>query len=78
MVGIGSLSFNTIYGTPHRSPRFQGFIIYGVEVKKLLQDLQSRNKRMFLLTFFMMNTTDTKQEPENIIFGASGIVPKHN
>ena len=51
---------------------------YGAEAKKLLQDLQSRNERMFLLTFIVMNTADTKQELENIVFGAAGIAQKHN
>ena len=32
---------------------------YGAEAKKLLQDLQSRNERMFLLTFLILNTADT-------------------
>ena len=31
---------------------------YGSEAKKLLQDLQSRNERMFLLTFLVLNTAD--------------------
>ena len=30
----------------------------GAEAKKLLQDLQSRNERMFLLTFLILNTAD--------------------
>ncbi|RXI40166.1 conjugal transfer protein TraE [Clostridium tetani] len=51
---------------------------YGGEAKKLLQDLQSLNERMFLLTFLVMNTADTKQELENIVFGAAGIAQKHN
>ena len=34
---------------------------YGGEAKKLLADLQSRNERMFLVTFLLMNTADTKQ-----------------
>ncbi len=51
---------------------------YGGEAKKLLQDLQSRNERMFLLTFLVMNTADTKQQLENTVFQASGIAQKHN
>ena len=31
---------------------------YGNEAKKLLQDLQSRNERMFLVTFLVLNTAD--------------------
>ena len=51
---------------------------YGGEAKKLLADLQSRNERMFLVTFLLMNTADTKQHLENIVFQASGIAQKHN
>lgn len=51
---------------------------YGGEAKKLLADLQSRNERMFLITFLVMNTADTKQQLENIVFQASGIAQKHN
>ena len=51
---------------------------YGGEAKKLLADLQSRNERMFLMTFLVMNTADTKQQLENIVFQASGIAQKHN
>ena len=51
---------------------------YGGEAKKLLADLQSRNERMFLMTFLVMNTADNKQQLENIAFQASGIAQKHN
>ena len=51
---------------------------YGGEAKKLLADLQSRNERMFLMTFLVMNTADSKQQIENIAFQASGIAQKHN
>lgn len=51
---------------------------YGGEAKKLLADLQSRNERMFLMTFLVMNTADSKQQLENIVFQASGITQKHN
>ena len=34
---------------------------YGGEAKKLLEDLQSRNERMFLITFLVMNTADNKK-----------------
>lgn len=51
---------------------------YGGEAKKLLADLQSRNERMFLMTFLILNTADTKQQLENIVFQASGIAQKHN
>jgi len=51
---------------------------YGTEAKKLLQDLQSRNERMFLLTFIVLNTADTKQQLDNNIFQASSIAQKYN
>jgi type IV secretory pathway VirB4 component len=51
---------------------------YGGEAKKLLQDLQSHNERMFLLTFLVMNTADSKQQLENNIFQAQSIAQKYN
>ena len=51
---------------------------YGNEAKKLLQDLQSRNERMFLLTFTVLNIADTKQKLDNNVFQASGIAQKYN
>jgi len=53
-------------------------VTYGNEAKKLLQDLQSRNERMFLLTFLVLNTADTRQQLENNIFQASSIAQKYN
>ena len=51
---------------------------YGTEAKKLLQELQSRNERMFLLTFIVVNTADTKQQLKNNVFQASSIAQKYN
>ena len=51
---------------------------YGTEAKKILQDLQSRNERMFLLTFLVLNTASTKQQLGNNIFQASSIAQKYN
>ncbi len=51
---------------------------YGTEAKKLLQELQSRNERMFLLTFLVLNTADNKQELNNNVFQASSIAQKYN
>jgi len=50
---------------------------YGAEAKKLLQDLQSRNERMFLLTFLIMNTADTPRQLDNNIFQTSSIAQKY-
>ena len=51
---------------------------YGNEAKKLLQDLQSRNERMFLVTFLVVNTADTLRQLDNTILQASSIAQKHN
>ncbi len=51
---------------------------YGNEAKKLLQELQSRNERMFLLTFLVVNVADTKQKLDNNVFQASSIAQKYN
>ena len=51
---------------------------YGAEAKKLLQDLQSRNERMFLLTFLILNTADTPRQLDNNTFQASSIAQKYN
>jgi type IV secretory pathway VirB4 component len=51
---------------------------YGTEAKKLLQDLQSHNERMFLVTFLVLNTAETKQQLDNIILQASSIAQQHN
>ena len=51
---------------------------YGVEAKKLLQDLQSRNERMFLVTFLVLNTADNPRQLDNNVFQASSIAQKYN
>ena len=51
---------------------------YNSEATKLLQDLQSRNERMFLLTFIVLNVADTKQKLDNNVFQASSIAQKYN
>ena len=51
---------------------------YGKDAKSLLQELQSQNERMFLMTFLILNTGKTRQELENNIFQASSIAQKHN
>ena len=53
-------------------------LTYGAEAKKLLQDLQSRNERMFLVTFLIVNTADTQRQLDNNIFQTSSIAQKHN
>ena len=51
---------------------------YGSEAKKILQELQSRNERMFLLTFTILNIAGNKQKLDNNIFQASSIAQKYN
>ena len=51
---------------------------YNNEATKLLQDLQSRNERMFLLTFIVLNVAETKQKLDNNVFQASSIAQKYN
>ena len=51
---------------------------YGEEAKKLLQELQSRNERMFLMTFLLLNTANTKQQLDNNVFQANAIAQKYN
>ena len=51
---------------------------YGTEAKKLLQDLQSRNERMFLMTFIVVNLGDTKRKLDSNVFQAKSIAQKYN
>ena len=51
---------------------------FGSEAKTLLEDLQSRNERMFLVTMLVMNHAGTRQKLENNIFQAAGVAQKYN
>jgi type IV secretory pathway VirB4 component len=51
---------------------------YGTEAKTLLEDLQSRNERMFLATILILNTAAKRGKLDNDIFTASGIAQKYN
>lgn len=51
---------------------------YGSEAKKLLQDLQSRNERMFLMTFIVVNLGDTNRKLDSNVFQAKSIAQKYN
>ena len=53
-------------------------VTYGTEAKKLLQDLQSRNERMFLMTFIVLNTADKYPQLKNTVLQAKSIAQKHN
>ena len=53
-------------------------LTYSKDAAAFLVDLQSRNERMFLLTFLVVNTAPTRQQLENDIFAMSGITQKYN
>ena len=53
-------------------------ITFSKDAAELLADLQSRNERMFLLTFTVINLAPTRQRLENDVFTVSGIAQKHN
>ena len=51
---------------------------YGSEAKRILQDLQSRNEKMFLVTFLLMNTADSKRQLDINRMSAQGIAQQYN
>ena len=51
---------------------------FGTEARTLLEDLQSRNERMFLVTVLVMNMASSKSKLENNVFQASGVAQKYN
>lgn len=53
-------------------------VTFSKDAKTLLEDLQSRNERMFLLTFLIVNMAPTREQLENEIFTVSGITQKYN
>ncbi len=53
-------------------------VTFSKDAAALLTDLQSRNERMFLLTFLILNTAAARQQLENDIFTVAGIVQKYN
>lgn len=53
-------------------------VTYGKEAQSLLEDLQSRNERMFLVTILVINTAKTRRALGNNIFQVAGIAQKYN
>ena len=53
-------------------------VTFSKDAAELLSDLQSRNERMFLLTFLIVNTAPTRERLENDIFTVNGIAQKYN
>ena len=51
---------------------------FGKEAKNLLNDLQSRNERLFMATILIMNTADTKRKLDAVLFQEQGIAQKYN
>ena len=51
---------------------------YGIDAKKLLEQLQGRNERLFLITVLVMNTADSKRALANAVFASKGIAQKYN
>ena len=53
-------------------------ITFSKDAAELLADLQSRNERMFLLTFTVVNMEPNRQRLENDVFTVGGIAQKYN
>ena len=51
---------------------------FGIDAKKLLEDLQGRNERMFLVTVLIMNTAKTKKALNSAIFEVQSIAQQRN
>lgn len=51
---------------------------FGKDAKSLLNDLQSRNERLFMATILIMNTAETKRKLEQVLFQEQGIAQKYN
>ena len=53
-------------------------VTYSKDAENLLTDLQSRNERLFLITFLVTNFASTKAKLDNDLFTASGIAQTYN
>ena len=53
-------------------------VTFNTEAKNLLEELQNRNERLFLVTILIFNTAKTKQNLENIVFQVGGLAQKYN
>lgn len=51
---------------------------FGIDAKKLLEDLQGRNERMFLVTVLIMSTAKTKKALNSAIFEVQSIAQQRN
>lgn len=53
-------------------------ITYGEDIKRLLGDLQSRDEKMFLVSFVILNVAKTKQKLDRGIENVASICNRHN
>ena len=53
-------------------------VTHSKDAAAMLADLQSRNERLFLLTFLVVNTANTRQQLENDLFTVAGIMQTYN
>ena len=51
---------------------------YGTDAKQLLSKLQTRNERLFMVTFLVLNMADTQRKLSNEVFRAAGVAQKYN
>ena len=51
---------------------------YGTDAKQLLSKLQTRNERLFMVTFLVLNMADTQRKLSNEVFRAAGMAQKYN
>ena len=51
---------------------------FGIDAKKLLEDLQGRNERMFLVTVLILSTAKTKKALNSAIFEVQSIAQQRN
>ena len=47
-------------------------------IRDRLQDLQTRNERLFLVTILIMNTATNRQKLENAVFQTAAIAQKYD
>ncbi|CAL7867261.1 P-loop-TraG domain-containing protein [Fusobacterium necrophorum subsp. funduliforme] len=53
-------------------------LTYGVEAKNLLSELQNHDEKMFLVSILFMNTNQSKNKLDNIVFAVKSIANRHN
>ena len=51
---------------------------YAGEAKNILRDLQSRNERMFLVTFLIVNIADTRRKLDNELLRTASVAQRYN